>query len=251
MSDLLRCFEFPDILKATENFARSLEIGSGGFGKVYLGKMMNDEFVAIKRLNPESKQGQTEFLAEVLTLPMLNHRNIVSLIGYCEYEKEKILVYEYVSNGSIFDHLHKHKTPLSWLRRLNICITAAHGLSYLHNDVGIEFGVIHGDFKSSNVLLHESWEAKISDFGLSKICSKSEQFTFVKTVIKGTFGCLDPNYCQTGRLRRKTDVYAFGVLLLEVLCRKPVLDENFYGEGKNLVKWAQVYIKKGDLKKLG
>ncbi|KAK1436821.1 hypothetical protein QVD17_02605 [Tagetes erecta] len=231
-------FEFPDILKATENFARSFEIGSGGFGKVYLGKMINDGFVAIKRLNPESQQGKTEFLAEVSTLPMLNHPNIVSLIGYCELEKEKILVYEYVSNGSIFDHLHKHKTPLPWVRRLNICITAAHGLSYLHHA-----GVIHGGFKSADVLLH-GWQCRISDFGLSKKCNEDQPSDFVK----GTFGCLDPNYCRTGHLRKETDVYAFGVFLLEVLCRKRVLGEAFYGEGMNLVKWARISFKEKKLR---
>ncbi|KAK1436813.1 hypothetical protein QVD17_02597 [Tagetes erecta] len=246
-----RHFKFSEILTATRNFAKSLEIGSGGFGRVYIGNIINEEgvhvAVAIKRLNPNSKQGAKEFVAEVMTLPALHHSNIVSLIGFCEHEKEKILVYEYVSNGSIFDHLHKHRTPLSWLLRLHICLSVGQGLHYLHNCNGVEFSVIHGDFKSSNILL-DGWVAKISDFGLSEKIQKNQEFTFVKTVIKGTFGCLDPNYCRTGKLRRKTDVYAFGVFLLEVLCRKRVLNEDLYGEGMNLVKWVRISLKNGKLR---
>lgn len=239
-------FEFQEILSATKNFAKSLEIGEGGFGKVHLA---NGVRAAIKRLDPKSKQGPKEFEAEVAILPKLHHPNIVSLIGYYEDQKEKILVYEYANNGTVHDHLHKHRTPLSWLLRINIGLGAARGLCYLHDDTGIDSGVIHGDFKSSNVLLH-GLEPKISDFGLSKICQKNAPSTFVHTSIKGTFGCIDPCYYQTGKLRRKTDVYAFAVFLLEMLCRKPVLDEGFYGEGRNLVKWATIYIKKEKCKQI-
>ncbi|KAJ0759772.1 putative protein kinase RLK-Pelle-CrRLK1L-1 family [Helianthus annuus] len=245
--------EFHEILAGTDNFDESLVIGRGGFGKVYKGCINHGENLvvsAIKRLDPESSQGASEFWSEVQMLSRLRHCNIVSLIGYCTHEQEKILVYEYMPNGTLSDHLHKQGTPLSWFRRLNICIGAGLGLRYLHNDVGIDSGVIHRDFKSSNILLNESWESKISDFGLSKTCPTNQLSTHVNTLVKGTFGYLDPNYFRTGKLTRKSDVYAFGVVLLEVLCGKPALEELVDGEWRNLATWAQDSIKEGNLKNI-
>ncbi|KAJ0794769.1 putative protein kinase RLK-Pelle-CrRLK1L-1 family [Helianthus annuus] len=247
-SQLIR-LEYPEIQDATKDFAKPLEIGRGGFGVVYLGTIIVEGkrvVVAIKRPNPESKQSEhqrSQFIAEFEILPKLRHPNIVSLIGYCDHDEEKILVYEYANNGTIDDHLHKYDAPLSWVQRLNICSDAAVGLSYLHKK-----RVIHGDFKGSNVLLH-GLVVKISDFGLSKECPIDQDYTFVSTeCVQGTFGRMDPIYCQTRQLRRNTDVYAFGVFMLEMLTAKPVVDENLYGEGMNLVKWAKKLIKKGNLK---
>ncbi|KAL8233350.1 hypothetical protein R6Q59_019450 [Mikania micrantha] len=248
-----RHFEFPEILIATENFDESLVIGSGGFGKVYKGNVTigtNIVVAAIKRLDSMSNQGADEFWAEVEMLSMLRHCNLVSLIGYCNYEQEMILVYEYMSNGTLNYHLHKLRTPLSWLQRLNICIGAGRGLHYLHTGTGIASGVIHRDVKSSNILLHESWAAKISDFGLSKIGPTNQPSTYVNTLIKGTFGYLDPNYYATGKLTRKSDVYAFGVVLLEVLCRKRAVDKSLDEEQWGLVAWVQDSIKEGNLKNI-
>ncbi|KAJ0759767.1 putative protein kinase RLK-Pelle-CrRLK1L-1 family [Helianthus annuus] len=243
-----RHFEFHEITTATENFNESLVIGSGGFGKVFKGKIIIGEsflVVAIKRLDSMSNQGATEFWAEVEMLSKLRHCNLVSLVGYCNYEKEMILVYEYMSNGTLDDHLHKLNSRLSWLERLNICIGAGRGLHYLHTGTGIDTGVIHRDVKSSNILLHESWAAKISDFGLSKIGPANQPSTYVNTLIKGTFGYLDPNYYATGKLTRKSDVYAFGVVLLEVLCRKRTTDRSL---DEGLVTWVQDSIQEGKLK---
>ncbi|KAL8232359.1 hypothetical protein R6Q57_002137, partial [Mikania cordata] len=248
-----RHFEFPEILIATENFDESLVIGSGGFGKVYKGNVTigsNLVVAAIKRLDSMSNQGAAEFWAEVEMLSMLRHCNLVSLIGYCNYEKEMILVYEYMPNRTLNDHLHELRTPLSWLQRLNICIGAVRGLHYLHTGTGITSGVIHRDVKSCNILLHESWAAKISDFGLSKIGPTNQQSTYVNTHIKGTFGYLDPNYYTTGKLTRKSDVYAFGVVLLEVLCRKRAVDRSLGEELFGLVKWVQDSITEGNLKRI-
>ncbi|KAD4585303.1 hypothetical protein E3N88_22904 [Mikania micrantha] len=243
-----RHFEFPEILIATENFSESLVIGRGGFGKVYKGNIINGSSMvvaAIKRLDSMSNQGAAEFWAEVEMLSMLRHCNLVSLIGYCNYEKEMILVYEYMPNRTLNDHLHELHTPLFWLQRLNICIGAGRGLHYLHTGTGIHSGVIHRDVKSSNILLHESWAAKISDFGLSKVGPTNQPSTYVNTLIKGTFGYLDPDYFTTGRLTRKSDVYAFGVVLLEVLSRKRAVDKSL---DVGLVTWAQDFIKEGNLK---
>ncbi|XP_023755157.1 receptor-like protein kinase FERONIA isoform X1 [Lactuca sativa] len=252
-SQACRKFEFPEILLATANFDESLVIGKGGFGKVYKGNIINGKSLvvaAIKRLDSMSTQGATEFWAEVEMLSKLRHCHLVSLFGYCNHEKEKILIYEYMPNGTLEDHLHKLGTPLSWLQRLKICISAARGLDYLHTGTGIDVGVIHRDIKSSNILLHESWAAKISDFGLSRIGPTNQPSTYVNTLVKGTFGYLDPNYFTTGRLTRKSDVYAFGVVLLEVLCRKRAVDRSLDEEQWGLVTWAQGSIKEGSLKNI-
>ncbi|XP_035845080.1 receptor-like cytoplasmic kinase 176 [Helianthus annuus] len=257
-SPSLKVFKFSDLEKATSNFSLDFLLGEGLYGKVFLGWVEQDTLapstqgvgtaVAIKRVNQESLQGLAEWRAEVELLSKLRHCNLVSLIGYCNYEKEMILVYEYVPNGTLDDHLHKFNTPLSWLQRLNICIGACRGLHYLHTGTGVQSGVIHRDVKSSNILLHESWTCKISDFGLSKACPTDQPSTHVSTRIKGTFGYLDPNYYATGRLTRKSDVYAFGVVLLEVLCRKHAVDGSLDEEQWSLATWAQDSIKEGKLK---
>nr|XP_043612799.1 putative receptor-like protein kinase At5g39000 [Erigeron canadensis] len=246
-----RKFKLHEILSATENFNESFVIGSGGFGKVYKGKVIvgtSHVVAAIKRLDLMSDQGATEFWAEVEMLSKLRHSHLVSLIGYCNYEQEMILVYEYMQNGTLEDHLHKPlRTHLSWVERLKICIGAARGLDYLHTGTGIEFGVIHRDVKSSNILLNENWAAKISDFGLSKIGPTNQPRTYVNTLVKGTFGYLDPNYFATGQLTRKSDVYAFGVVLLEMLCQKRPVDRSLeFG----LATWAQDSVKEGNLKNI-
>ncbi|MFS7965888.1 putative protein kinase RLK-Pelle-CrRLK1L-1 family [Helianthus anomalus] len=220
-----RLFEFGEILSATENFDESLVIGRGSFGKVYKGNFKNGStpFVsAVKRLDTMSNQGAPEFWTEVEMLPNLRHCHLVCLIELIQ---------------------HRLGTSLSWCHRLKICIGVARGLEYLHTGPGVKFGIIHRDVKSSNVLLDESWAAKVSDFGLSKI--KNQASTHVSTLIKGTFGYLDPYYLTTGRLTPKSDVYSFGVLLLEVLCRKKAADTSFeFG----IAAWAQESIKEGRLK---
>ncbi|KAK9060565.1 hypothetical protein SSX86_021270 [Deinandra increscens subsp. villosa] len=250
---LSRRFTFSEIQLATQNLDESLVIGRGGFGKVYKGTITTEANllpVAIKRLDSTSNQGASEFWAEVNMLSNLRHCHLVSLIGYCNDEQEMILIYEYMSHGSLEDHLHKRQTPLSWVQRLTICIGAARGLDYLHTGTGIKHGVVHRDVKTSNILLHNSWEAKISDFGLSKICPRNQQSIYVNTGIKGTFGYLDPDYFYTGKLTRKSDVYAFGVVLFEVLCGKQALDSSIEEEHWGLAIWAQESIKEGRLKEI-
>ncbi|GJV49191.1 mitogen-activated protein kinase, conserved site-containing protein, partial [Tanacetum coccineum] len=248
------CHHFPisEIQSATQDFSERFLIGQGGFGKVYKGRIRNGTkpIVAIKRLDSSSAQGAPEFWAEVEMLSMLRHCNLVSLIGYCNENKEMILVYEYMSNGTLEDHLHKLRTPLSWFQRLKICIGAARALHYLHTGTGTEQGVIHRDVKSSNILLDQKWAAKISDFGLSKISHVNKPLTYVSTLVKGTFGYFDPEYFATGRLTRKSDVFSFGVILLEVLCRRRAVDCSFDDEEWGLVGWAEDYLREGKLKQI-
>ena len=253
MSEPCCWFTFYEIQQATNYFDESLVIGRGGFGKVYKGTISDGErrlVVAIKRLDSTSNQGAVEFWAEVKMLSKLRHCHLVSLIGYCNDRQEMILVYEYMPRGTLEDHLHNLQTLLPSVKRLKICIGAARGLDYLHTGAGIHHGVIHRDVKSSNILLHNNWAAKISDFGLSKIGPTNQPSTYVNTLVKGTFGYLDPDYFQTGRLTRKSDVYAFGVVLLEVLCGKRAVDRSLDEERWGLASWALDSIKEGRLKQI-
>ncbi|KAK9074071.1 hypothetical protein SSX86_006668 [Deinandra increscens subsp. villosa] len=242
-----RLFSLAEIKSATNNFDDELVIGEGGFGKVYKGQISSEQDghvnVAIKRLDSMSSQGEAEFRAEIDMLSTLRHCHLVSLIGYCHEKKEMILVYEYMPNGTLYHHLHKAETPLSWLTRLKIAVGAARGLDYLHTGVGTLHGVIHRDIKSSNILLDENWASMISDFGLSKIGPTNQPISYIDASVKGTFGYLDPEFFYTTKLTRKTDVYAFGVVLFELLSGRLPVDEQYGEEDCSLVRWAQKCVK--------
>ena len=204
---------------ATNNFADENCIGRGGFGKVYKGELFHSGgqiVVALKRLDPKFGQGNPEFWKEIIMLSLYKHENIVSLLGFCDESNEKILVYEYASRRSLDSYL--NNDDLTWIRRLNICIGAARGLAYLHNPGETQQRVLHRDIKSSNILLDENWNAKISDLGLSKFGPANQQYTFLVSNAVGTLGYCDPLYIETGLLTKESDVYSFGVVLFEVLC---------------------------------
>ncbi|WMV13945.1 hypothetical protein MTR67_007330 [Solanum verrucosum] len=246
-----RQFSLDEMERSTNNFDPQLVIGSGGYGTVYKGDIDGGETtVAVKRSKPGSSQGEKEFWTEINMLSTHRHENLLSLIGYCIEGHEMLLVYDYMPRGSLADNLYKmdrNSSSLSWERRLKIAMGAARGLDFLHTS---QNRVIHRDIKSSNILLDENWESKISDFGLSKMGPGNESATHVSTQVKGTFGYLDPEYFLTNRLTWKTDVYAFGVVLFELLSGRPAVDMSLTEEQHGLVAWAKQCIKEGEINKL-
>lgn len=203
-------YSYKDLLKATYNFTTL--IGQGAFGPVYKAQMPTGETVAVKVLATDSKQGEKEFQTEVMLLGRLHHRNLVNLVGYCAERGQHILIYVYMSKGSLASHLYsENHDRLSWDLRLNIALDVARGLEYLHD--GAVPPVIHRDIKSSNILLDQSMRARVADFGLSR----EEMVDRHAANVRGTFGYLDPEYISTRAFTKKSDVYSFGVLLFELI----------------------------------
>ncbi|KAJ0519320.1 putative protein kinase RLK-Pelle-LRR-I-1 family [Helianthus annuus] len=256
-----------DIELATGNFSKTYCIGSGGYGMVYKAEL--DHFdginvleiegksevelrkkygsVAIKRLYSRvDRQGEQGFVAEIRTLSNCKHPNIVPLLGFCDEGRELILVYEYVANGSLDNYLGDmdNVTNLDWAQRLQICLDIALGLNYLHTRKPM---IIHRDIKSANILLDDTWVAKIADFGLSKLqCTNQQGTTLITNNVAGTEVYLDPEYVNSGKLKKESDIYSFGVVLFEILCGRLAYDK-IYGE-KGLPSVARQRYNEGTLK---
>lgn len=213
---------YKDLRRATERFKNKNLLGVGGFGRVYKGVLPKSRLeVAVKRVSHESRQGMKEFVAEVVSIGRLRHRNIVQLLGYCRLKNELLLVYDYMPNGSLDKYLYGHNNMpvLSWAQRFLIIKGIASGLYYLHEEW--EQVVVHRDIKASNVLLDSEMNARLGDFGLAKLYNHGSDMQ--TTIIAGTLGYLAPEITRTGKASPLTDVFAFGVFLLEVTTgRKPV-----------------------------
>ncbi|KAL2454570.1 Leucine-rich repeat protein kinase family protein [Abeliophyllum distichum] len=221
-----RFFSFEELKKYTNNFSEVNDVGSGGYGKVYRGTLSNGQLVAIKRAQQGSMQGGLEFKTEIELLSRVHHKNVVSLVGFCFEQGEQMLVYEYIANGTLKDSLSgRSGIRLDWMRRLRIALGAARGLQYLHDLANPP--IIHRDIKSTNILLDERLNAKVADFGLSKLMGEPEK-GHVTTQVKGTMGYLDPEYYMTQQLTEKSDVYGFGVLLLELLTARNPIEKGKY-----------------------
>ncbi|CAF2051056.1 BnaA09g46530D [Brassica napus] len=241
-----RHFSLAEVEAATENFHESRLIGVGGFGKVYRGQLDGGD-VAIKRATPKSNHDLHQVLTEIETLSKLRHRHLVSLTGCCEEDGELILIYDFMSEGTLKDHLHGSSSNvplLPWKRRVEICIGAARGLHYLHT--GASQTIVHRDVKSTNILLDQNFVAKVSDFGLAKYYISRDN-TQVISNAKGTVGYMDPEYYGGERLTVKSDIYAFGIVLLEALCARPAVDVSSADQRVSLATWAQNFYKKGML----
>eukprot|EP00850_Spirogloea_muscicola_P018206 SM000164S02268 [mRNA] locus=s164:208400:212331:+ [translate_table: standard] len=239
-------YPFQALVAATRNFADDMVVGVGGFGKVYKGIMEDGTAVAVKRFSPDSHQGISEFLAEMKFLTKVKHPHLVSLIGFCKEGAEMLLIYEYMSHGVLRSHLYGKDAELHgampWKQRLEICIGAAEGLAFLHT--GAAQSIIHRDVKSTNILLDEHFDAKVSDFGLSRMGPGHDE-SHVSTVVKGSVGYMDPEYFRRLQLTELSDVYSFGVVLLEVICARPPFNTNTQGAQVILVEWAGKLIKQG------
>ncbi|KAJ7962423.1 Receptor-like kinase [Quillaja saponaria] len=229
-----------EIYDATRNFSPSLKIGQGGFGTVYKGRLRDGTFVAIKRAkkNVYEKHLGVEFQSEIQTLSRVEHLNLVKFYGYLEHENERIVIVEYVPNGTLREHLDCiHGNSLDLAARLDIAIDVAHAVTYLH--MYTDHPIIHRDIKSSNILLTENFRAKVADFGFARSAPDSDSgATHVSTQVKGTAGYLDPEYLRTYQLTEKSDVYSFGVLLVELVTGRRPIEPRFQLSERITTRWA-------------
>ncbi|KAL0002808.1 hypothetical protein SO802_016589 [Lithocarpus litseifolius] len=246
----LREFTFSELKAATKNFSRTLMIGEGGFGGVYRAVIRSTDDphkkidVAIKQLSRRGLQGHKEWVTEVNVLGVVEHPNLVKLLGYCAEDDERgiqrLLIYEYMPNRSVQDHLsNRFRTPLPWGTRMRIAQDTARGLAYLHE--GMDFQIIFRDFKSSNILLDDQWIAKLSDFGLARL-GPSDGLSHVSTAVVGTIGYAAPEYIQTGHLTSKSDVWSYGVFLYELITGRRPLDRNRPKGEQKLLEWVKPHL---------
>ncbi|TKY44537.1 LRR receptor serine/threonine-protein kinase [Spatholobus suberectus] len=250
-------YTYSEVLDITNNF--ETVVGKGGFGTVYCGQMKGGKQVAVKMLSPSSTQGPKEFQTEAELLMTVHHKNLVSFIGYCDDDNKMALIYEYMANGSLKDFLSLSDTNshcLSWERRLQIAIDAAEGLDYLH--YGCKPPIIHRDVKSANILLSQDLEAKIADFGLSREFRKDNQnqespvihnnATNEKSAVMGTTGYLDPEYYKLRTLNEKSDIYSFGIVLLELITGRPAILKG--NPIMHILEWIRPELERGDLSRI-
>ncbi|KAK1437005.1 hypothetical protein QVD17_02790 [Tagetes erecta] len=241
----VKSFSYEEMKRATNNFDAASEVGHGGYGKVYKGVFTDGTVVAIKRAQEGSLQGEKEFLTEIELLSRLHHRNLVSLLGFCDEEGEQMLVYEFMSNGTLRDNLsvtEKYKESLSFAMRIRIALGSAKGILYLHSEANPP--IFHRDIKATNILLDSQLIAKVADFGLSRLAPVADMEGVVpghvSTVVKGTPGYLDPEYFLTHKLTDKSDVYSLGVVFLELLTGMHPITH-----GKNIVREVNIAYRSG------
>ncbi|QCE16101.1 serine/threonine-protein kinase PBS1 [Vigna unguiculata] len=231
-------FRYDEILAATNCFSESNLLGEGGFGYVYKGVLPCGKQIAVKQLKLGSQQGEREFQAEVETISRVHHKHLVELVGYCVAGAERMLVYEFVPNNTLEFHLHGEGSIfLGWTTRIKIAVGSAKGLAYLHEDCNP--AIIHRDIKASNILLDFKFEPKVSDFGLAKVLPNNDShISHLTTRVMGTFGYVAPEYASSGKLTDKSDVYSYGVMLLELITGRPPITAAG-SRNESLVDWAR------------
>ncbi|KAG5029108.1 hypothetical protein JHK87_012622 [Glycine soja] len=248
----LKKFSLPELRIATDNFSNNNILGKGGYGKVYIGRLTNGGNVAVKRLNPERIRGEDkQFKREVEMISMAVHRNLLRLIGFCMTSSERLLVYPLMVNGSLESCLREpseSKPPLEWPMRKRIALGAARGLAYLHDHCDPK--IIHRDVKAANILLDDEFEAVVGDFGLARIMDY--QNTHVTTAVCGTHGHIAPEYLTTGRSSEKTDVFGYGMMLLEIITGQRAFDLARFARDEDimLLEWVKVLVKDKKLETL-
>ncbi|KAG2623905.1 hypothetical protein PVAP13_3KG086500 [Panicum virgatum] len=234
-------FTLRDLELATNRFAKDNVIGEGGYGVVYRGRLSNGTPVAVKKILNNLGQAEREFRVEVEAIGHVRHKNLVRLLGYCVEGTQRMLVYEYVNNGNLESWLHgelSQYSSLTWLARMKILLGTAKALAYLHE--AIEPKVVHRDIKSSNILIDDEFNAKISDFGLAKMLGAGK--SHIATRVMGTFGYVAPEYANSGLLNEKSDVYSFGVVLLEAITGRDPIDYERPPNEVNLVDWLKMMV---------
>ncbi|KAL3814612.1 hypothetical protein ACJIZ3_015880 [Penstemon smallii] len=234
-------FTLRDLELATNRFSKENILGEGGYGVVYRGNLINGTHVAVKKLLNNLGQAEKEFSVEVEAIGHVRHKNLVRLLGYCIEGTHRMLVYEYVNNGNLEQWLHgamRQHGFLTWEARTKILLGTAKALAYLHE--AIEPKVVHRDIKSSNILIDEDFNAKVSDFGLAKLLGAGK--SHITTRVMGTFGYVAPEYANTGLLNEKSDVYSFGVLILEAITGRDPVDYGRPAPEVNLVDWLKMMV---------
>ncbi|XP_010475775.1 PREDICTED: probable receptor-like protein kinase At5g18500 [Camelina sativa] len=234
-------FTLRDLEIATNRFSKENVIGEGGYGVVYRGELVNGTHVAVKKILNHLGQAEKEFRVEVDAIGHVRHKHLVRLLGYCIEGTHRILVYEYMNNGNLEEWLHgamQHHGYLTWEARMKVLIGTSKALAYLHE--AIEPKVVHRDIKSSNILIDDRFNAKISDFGLAKLLGDGK--SHVTTRVMGTFGYVAPEYANTGLLNEKSDVYSFGVLILEAITGRDPVDYARPANEVNLVEWLKMMV---------
>ncbi|KAF7031625.1 hypothetical protein CFC21_042929 [Triticum aestivum] len=241
-------FSFQEVCLATSNFSEQNKIGKGNFGTVYKAKLRDGSIIAVKRAkkNMFDRHLSAEFRSEIQILSKVEHLNLVKFLGHLEHQDERLILVEYISNGTLREHLDGSRgEPLEFSQRLNIAIDIAHAVAYLHGYT--DNPIIHRDIKSSNILLTDQLRAKVSDFGFARLAPYDTEATHISTMVKGTVGYVDPDYLNTNHLTERSDVYSFGVLLVELITGRRPVERNRGRQQRLSTEWALRKCREGDV----